>query len=78
PDGFPIKGNASSRIFHPKESPSYENTVAEIYFASNEVAEQHGYRLPKTMQQVGATAANSAAGLAQNAMDAAGSDSEEG
>lgn len=78
PDGFPIKGNASSRIFHPKESPSYENTVAEIYFASNEVAEQHGYRLPKTMQQVGAAAADSAAGLAQDAMDAAGSDSEEG
>jgi ribosomal protein S6 len=78
PDGFPIKGNASSRIFHPKESPSYENTVAEIYFASNEAAEQHGYRLPKTMQQVGATAANSAADLAQSAIDAAGSDSEEG
>jgi H+-translocating NAD(P) transhydrogenase subunit alpha len=52
PDGFPIKGNANSGLYHPKESHSYENTRAEIYFASAEAAESHGYRLPKAMQQM--------------------------
>lgn len=54
PEGFPIKGNANSGLYHPKESHSYENTVAEIYFASVEAAEAHGYRLPKAMQQANA------------------------
>lgn len=51
PDGFPLKGNASSRIYHPEESSSYEKTIAEIYFATPEAAEAAGYRLPKTLQQ---------------------------
>ena len=51
PEGFPIKGNANSGLYHPKESHSYENTIAEIYFASAEAAEAHGYRLPKAMQK---------------------------
>lgn len=47
PEGFPIKGNADSMIYHPKESRFYENTVAEYYFASPEVAESFGFRPPK-------------------------------
>ena len=39
PEGFPVKGNASSRIYHTPESRSYDNTIAEYYFASAEVAE---------------------------------------
>lgn len=62
PEDFPIKGNTTSKIYHPQESPNYSNTTAEIYFASGEAAESHGYRLPKTLQ-----AANAAA----NAADAA-------
>lgn len=77
PEDFPIKGNASSKIFHPKESPSYDNTVAEIYFSSNEAAESYGYRLPKTLQQAGAKAAESVVDAAQNARDEADSDPRE-
>jgi trigger factor len=47
PDGYPIKGNASSKIYHPEESRFYDNTVAEFYFASQEVAESFGFRPPK-------------------------------
>lgn len=56
PEGFPFKGNASSKIYHPTTSPSYANTIAEIYFATPEAAERFGYRLPKTMQQVAESA----------------------
>ncbi len=51
PEGFPIKGNATSKIFHPEESPNYAKMAADIYFANAETAEAHGYRLPKTLQQ---------------------------
>lgn len=61
PDGFPIKGNASSKIYHPEESPNYSNTIAEIYFANGEVAEAHGYRLPKTLEKAAAEAGDAAA-----------------
>ena len=70
PEGFPIKGNASSKIFHPEESPNYSNTIAEIYFATPEAAEAHGYRLPKTLQQAGESAGSLAAGMAKKAKDA--------
>lgn len=53
PDGFPIKGNASSHIYHPPESSSYDNTVAEIYFATPEAAERAGYRPPKSLEKAG-------------------------
>jgi trigger factor len=71
PEGFPIKGNASSRIYHPENSPSYANTIAEIYFATPEAAERAGYRLPKSLQQAGESAADTAASLAERAAEAA-------
>lgn len=71
PEGFPIKGNASSRIYHPENSPSYGTTIAEIYFATPEAAERAGYRLPKSLQQAGESAADTAASLAQQAAAAA-------
>jgi len=49
PAGFPIKGNADSRIYHTSDSPFYANTIAEVYFATPEAAEAAGYRLPKSM-----------------------------
>jgi trigger factor len=69
PDGFPIKGNASSRIYHPVESPNYEKTIAEVYFASPEAAETAGYRLPKTLEKAGEAAGNLAANLADKLTD---------
>lgn len=71
PDGFTIKGNASSKIFHPEESPNYTNTIAEIYFATPEAAEAHGYRLPKTLQQAGESAGSLMKDVAQKAADEA-------
>lgn len=47
PDDHPIKGNASSRIYHQPGQPSYERTIAEYCFASEEDAEHAGYRPPK-------------------------------
>lgn len=64
PDGFPIKGNASSKIYHPEESPNYSTTIAEIYFANGDVAEAHGYRLPKTLEKAAQAAGDSAADAA--------------
>jgi len=71
PEGFPIKGNASSRIYHPEASPSYDNTDAEIYFATPEAAERFGYRPPKSMEDAGAIAASEASELADATTDAA-------
>src|SRR5690606_15073791 len=64
PDGFALKGNASSKIYHPEESPNYSNTIAEIYFANGEVAEAHGYRLPKSLEKAAKEAGDSVADAA--------------
>lgn len=47
PDHHPIKGNASSRIYHQPGQPSYERTIAEYCFATEQDAENAGYRPPK-------------------------------
>ena len=44
PPGFPVKGNAQSRIYHEPGQASYPNTLAEFCFASAEAAEAAGYR----------------------------------
>jgi large subunit ribosomal protein L17 len=46
PEGFPIKGNADSMLYHTPESSYYDQTVAEVWFASAEAAEAAGYSLP--------------------------------
>jgi large subunit ribosomal protein L17 len=48
PEGYPIKGNASSKIFHLPGQGSYENTIPEICFASEADAENAGYRMSKS------------------------------
>ena len=35
PEGFPIKGNEDSKIYHVPESPHYGRTVAEVWFATH-------------------------------------------
>ncbi len=54
PDDFPIKGNASSMIYHLPGQSSYDNTIPEICFAAEEDATAAGYRASKAR---GATAA---------------------
>jgi hypothetical protein len=46
PDGFPIKGNANSGIFHSPTDSSYVRTIPEICFTSEDVAIANGYRAP--------------------------------
>jgi large subunit ribosomal protein L22 len=43
PEGYPIKGNADSGKFHQPDGRWYENTVAEVWFASVEAATAAGF-----------------------------------
>jgi trigger factor len=47
PEGYPIKGNASSMIYHVPGQSSYERTIPEMCFASEEAAITEGYRASK-------------------------------
>lgn len=51
PEGFPIKGNADSMLYHRPETRFYESTVAEIWFATDADAEAAGYSLPPSQQE---------------------------
>ncbi len=44
PDKFPIKGNATSRIYHLPGQSSYEVTIPEICFATEDDAQAAGFR----------------------------------
>jgi large subunit ribosomal protein L4 len=50
PDGFDIKGNADSMLYHVPGSRFYDRTVAEIWFATAEDAEAAGYQLPPSQR----------------------------
>lgn len=43
PDDYPVKGNASSMLYHTPGSPSYKRTIPEFCFASVEAAEAAGF-----------------------------------
>ncbi|MGQ0839178.1 50S ribosomal protein L4, sunset domain variant [Actinokineospora sp.] len=51
PDGFPIKGNADSKLYHVPGSAFYDRTVAEVWFATAEDAEQAGFALPPSQRK---------------------------
>jgi trigger factor len=72
PDGYPIKGNANSMIYHTPASGSYGRTIAEWYFQTAEAAEAAGFRAPGGQQQGAdmAAAASSAAKAAASEVDA--------
>jgi uncharacterized protein with LGFP repeats len=44
PDGYPVKANASSGLYYMPDSALYEDTQAEIWFASEEVATANGFQ----------------------------------
>ncbi len=46
PDGFPIKGNAQSMLYHEPDTRYYAATKAEVWFASAEAAEAAGFSKP--------------------------------
>lgn len=43
PEGYSIKGNTHSGLYYTPESALYENTIPEVWFASEEVAESNGF-----------------------------------
>jgi ribosomal protein S6 len=47
PDDHPVKGNASSMLYHSPGSPAYKRTVPEFCFASVEAAEAAGFKPTK-------------------------------
>jgi large subunit ribosomal protein L4 len=46
PDGFPIKGNAGSMLYHLPDTSFYNRTVAEVWFATEEAAKAAGFTRP--------------------------------
>ncbi|WP_313673006.1 hypothetical protein [Mycolicibacterium sp.] len=44
PAGWLIKGNANSMLFHGPDSPSYKQTVAEVWFVDEAAATTAGFR----------------------------------
>ncbi len=51
PEGFPIKGNADSKLYHRPGTRFFDSTVAEIWFADEASAEAAGYSLPPSQQE---------------------------
>jgi large subunit ribosomal protein L17 len=51
PEGFPVKGNDDSKLYHLPGSPHYSQTVAEVWFASAEAAEAAGFQLPPSQRE---------------------------
>ncbi len=56
PDGYTIKGNVDSMLYHRPDSRNYGATVAEVWFDSADRAEASGFRLSPTHPKAGATA----------------------
>ena len=56
PDGYPIKGNIDSMLYHRPDSRVYRQTGAEVWFASDKAAKDAGFRRagthPKGSQEI--------------------------
>ncbi|HRE02364.1 MAG TPA: 50S ribosomal protein L4 [Ilumatobacteraceae bacterium] len=46
PEGFDIKGNADSMLYHVPGSRYYDQTIAEVWFSTEEAAEAAGFAKP--------------------------------
>ncbi|MGA7270798.1 MAG: hypothetical protein WB239_06980, partial [Acidimicrobiia bacterium] len=44
PDGWSIKGNAGSMLYHPEDSPYFSRTKAEVWFRDEESAQAAGFQ----------------------------------
>lgn len=51
PEGFDIKGNADSMLYHVPGSRFYDATVAEVWFATAEAAQAAGFQLPPSQRE---------------------------
>jgi uncharacterized protein with LGFP repeats len=43
PDGYPVKANASFGVYYMPDSALYDDTLAEIWFATEEIAQANGF-----------------------------------
>ena len=43
PQGWTIKGNEDSMLYHTQDSPSYKQTIAEVWFRDESTAEKAGF-----------------------------------
>jgi len=50
PEGYEIKGNADSMLYHLPGTPFYDRTIAEVWFDTPENAEAAGYQLPPSQR----------------------------
>ncbi len=46
PEGFPIKGNAGSMLYHLPDTAFYGRTIAEVWFATEDAAKAAGFSRP--------------------------------
>jgi len=51
PEGFPVKGNDDSKLYHNEDSPFYGRTKAEVWFADDAAAEAAGFSKPESQQK---------------------------
>ena len=51
PEGFPVKGNADSNLYHLPDTRFYNATVAEVWFADAASAEAAGFQLPPSQRE---------------------------
>jgi large subunit ribosomal protein L4 len=51
PEGFPVKGNTDSMLYHVPGSSFYARTEAEVWFASAEAAEAAGFQAPPSQRK---------------------------
>ncbi len=61
PDGFEIKGNADSMLYHVPGSRYYNQTVAEVWFDTADNAEAAGFSAPGSNNNDESTSADDAA-----------------
>ena len=74
PDGYPIKGNAGSMLYHEPDSRYYKATKAEVWFDTVESAEAAGFSKPGSNTDDDSA---SDAGAEGSASDEAGVDSDQ-
>jgi len=51
PEGFPVKGNDDSKLYHNEDSPFYSRTKAEVWFEDDAAAEAAGFSKPESQQK---------------------------
>ena len=76
PEGYEIKGNADSMLYHLPGTPFYDRTIAEIWFDTAENAEAAGFQRPPSQRDDADTGAGSASDEAQAARGESEADDE--